>query len=281
MTGPRFKLKRLSPLALALLATNGWAAINCSVSTTGFTSVYSTSTATANDSTGSTTLNCTRLSTDATSLTYRLRVNNGLNSNAPPTNRARIGATASYINYELYNSSTYATVWGNTNATQINGSLSFGTSLSASNTLPFYARIPAAQAVAVTITPRITVGATNTTLTTVALPVSIVSTSSCQFTSPPSTVSFAYTSFQAAAAAASTPYTVRCSNTLPYTMALNATTGTLLGLNYTLAVSSASATGTGLPQNYTVNGSIAAGQAGTCATASCNATQAHVLTITY
>ena len=84
-----------------------------------------------------------------------------------------------------------------------------------------------------------------------------------------------------AAAAASKPYTVRCSNTLPYTMALNATTGTLLGLNYTLAVSSASATGTGLPQNYTVNGSIAAGQAGTCATASCNATQAHVLTITY
>ena len=56
----------------------------------------------------------------------------------------------------------------------------------------------------------------------------------------------------------------------------------LLGLNYTLALSSTGTTGTGFAQPYTVTGSIAADQAGTCSTGTCTATQTGVtVTITY
>jgi hypothetical protein len=64
-------------------------------------------------------------------------------------------------------------------------------------------------------------------------------------------------------------------------MALDATSSTLLGLNYTLSLSQTNATGTGLSQTFTINGSIAGGQSGTCATASCSGTETRTLTITY
>jgi len=48
-----------------------------------------------------------------------------------------------------------------------------------------------------------------------------------------------------------------------------------------LHVNGSSATGNGLTQNYTINGSIAGGQAGTCATATCSGSQTRTLTITY
>jgi spore coat protein U-like protein len=84
-----------------------------------------------------------------------------------------------------------------------------------------------------------------------------------------------------AVANASTTFGVTCTSTLPYTMALDATSGTVLGLNYTLALSAASGTGNGVLQTYAINGSIAAGQPGTCATGSCAASQPRTLTITY
>jgi hypothetical protein len=64
-------------------------------------------------------------------------------------------------------------------------------------------------------------------------------------------------------------------------MALDATSGTIVGLNYTLALSQASATGNGVTQTYSVNGNIAGGQAGTCSTASCSGSQTRTLTVTY
>ena len=107
-------------------------------------------------------------------------------------------------------------------------------------------------------------------------------TSQCQITAGPTDVAFTYTSFQATAATATGgAYTVRCTNTLPYTMSLDAASGTVSGLNYTLSLSAASATGNGAGQNYTVNGSMVSGQAGTCANASCSGTDARVLTVTY
>ena len=107
-------------------------------------------------------------------------------------------------------------------------------------------------------------------------------TSACQITAGPANVAFTYTSFQAAAATGTGGgFSVQCTNTLPYTMALDATAGTVSGLNYTLALSAASGAGTGAAQSYTVTGSMAAGQGGTCALASCSGTQARVLTVTY
>jgi hypothetical protein len=109
-------------------------------------------------------------------------------------------------------------------------------------------------------------------------------TSGCAVTSAPTDVAFSYTSFQGAAATSTGgAFSVRCTSTLPYTMALDATAGTVIGLNYTLALSAAGGTGAGLTAaNYTVNGTMASGQSGTCGTtAVCTGSQARTLTVTY
>lgn len=121
--------------------------------------------------------------------------------------------------------------------------------------------------------------------------VTIALTSACIYAKT-SDVAFTYTSFQTTAQAQTTSggFTVRCTNTLPYTMALDAAgsyTDEATNLAYTLALSAASATGNGLAQTYSVTGSIAANQAGNCATlggACTNASSTNkqrTLTITY
>lgn len=119
--------------------------------------------------------------------------------------------------------------------------------------------------------------------------VTINLTSACKYTKT-ADVAFTYTSFQVGAATA-TPggFTLQCTNTLPYTLALDATTVTdaALNLGYTVALSAASATGNGLAQTYSVTGTMAAGQAGTCATAggvcdnTASANKTRTLTISY
>ena len=129
-----------------------------------------------------------------------------------------------------------------------------------------FAALPAAQAATATGNFNVTVNLT----------------SKCEVVSAPTDVAFTYTSFQAAAATATGgAFTVRCTNTLPYTMSLDAAAGTVSGLNYTLSLSAASGTGNGAGQNYSVNGSMVSGQGGTCALGSCSGTDARVLTVTY
>ena len=129
-----------------------------------------------------------------------------------------------------------------------------------------FAAIPAAQAGSIAPTFNVTV-----TLT-----------SKCQVTTAPTDVAFTYTSFQPGPASASSNYAVQCTNSLPYTMALDSTaTNTVAGLNYALTLSAASGTGSGAVQNYTVNGTMAAGQGGTCALGSCSGSEGRTLTITY
>jgi opacity protein-like surface antigen len=83
-----------------------------------------------------------------------------------------------------------------------------------------------------------------------------------------------YTSFQTTDATNTTTFNVRCTNGLGYTLALDNTTVTddALDLEYTLALSVNNTaigpdpiTGTGADQQITVTGTIAGGQAGTCA----------------
>jgi len=129
-----------------------------------------------------------------------------------------------------------------------------------------FAAIPAAQAATATGNFNVTVNLT----------------SKCEIVSAPTDVAFTYTSFQAAASTATGgAFQVRCTNTLPYTMSLDAASGTVSGLNYTLSLSAASASGSGAAQSYTVNGSMVSGQGGTCALGSCSGTDARVLTVTY
>ena len=282
-------------IALAtLVCTCAWqaqAAITCQVTSSGFTSVYSETIATANDTTGSYTVTCTRgLTSDPTTFAYTLQANNGLNAISPPTNRAAApGGGANRINYELYRTAAGTGPWNNTTATAFSGTVIFSTAttMNASDNKPFYVRIAALQNVkASTFTDTVTMTLFNSTgtiqLDTGTLAVSIINTASCQFTTPPGTIAFNYTSFQATPATANTPYSVRCSSGVSYTPTLNAAGGTLLTLPYTLTLSNpAAVTANGLPQNYTINGSIASGLAGTCSGPTCTSQQSHTLTITY
>ncbi|NNU44524.1 hypothetical protein [Ramlibacter montanisoli] len=59
------------------------------------------------------------------------------------------------------------------------------------------------------------------------------------------------------------------------------TDNVITGLRYSLVLSANAGNGTGAPQTYGITATFPAGQAGTCAGAICNATQAHTLTITY
>ncbi|MBL8524275.1 MAG: spore coat protein U domain-containing protein [Betaproteobacteria bacterium] len=113
--------------------------------------------------------------------------------------------------------------------------------------------------------------------------VNITLTSACTLTAI-ADVDFAYTSFQAAAATATGGgFSVSCTNSRPYTFGLQAGNGaatppgaatinvtdSAVNLTYDLALSAAGGTGTGAAQAYSVTGNMAAGQSGTCATATC------------
>lgn len=110
--------------------------------------------------------------------------------------------------------------------------------------------------------------------------VTITLTPACQLSSGPADIALAYTSFGGAVSQSSN-FTVRCTNTLPYTMALDAAGGTINGINYTVALSAAASAGTGANQTHSVTASIAAGEVGTCAVGSCVGSQTRTLTISY
>ncbi len=117
--------------------------------------------------------------------------------------------------------------------------------------------------------------------------VNITLTSVCQVTST-ADINFTYSSFQVGASAGTGgAFSVQCTNSLPYTIALDQTSVTddAVNLAYTLGLSAAGGTGNGAAQAYSVTGSMAAAQAGTCATASCTNAAAtnkqRTLTITY
>jgi hypothetical protein len=107
-------------------------------------------------------------------------------------------------------------------------------------------------------------------------------TSSCSMTSAPTDVAFTYSSFQTLASTATpSSFTVKCTNLRPYTMALDSTSGTVIGLAYTLALPTAASTGTGVDQTFSITGNMVGGQSGNCAGASCSGTDVRTLTITY
>ena len=279
---------RVMGAAALCLAGKAMAAYVCSVTVTSITTVYSPTVATDNITTGSYTVSCTRLVSDPATLNYSLGADNGVHA-AGAQDRVQQGATANRYNYEPYRLTPYvnANRWQDAAATRFNGSIAFGAGLSGSDTKAFDLRVPGSQAVrpAGTYTDTVAVTLRNlaglATLASGAFNVTVITTNSCQIETAPGNLSFSYTSFQAGIVTASTTFGARCTTGLPYTMALDVTAGTLLGLNYMLSLSAAGGTGNGLEQTYTINGSIAAGQAGTCASASCAGSQTRTLTITY
>lgn len=118
--------------------------------------------------------------------------------------------------------------------------------------------------------------------------VDITLTSACTI-STPTNLAFAYTALQPTNATATSPFSITCPSSLPYTLALSgaSVTDDAVGLAYTLSITSpgGAGTGTGSAQNFSVDGVIASGQSGTCLTATCTNAAAtnktHTLTVTY
>lgn len=113
--------------------------------------------------------------------------------------------------------------------------------------------------------------------------VTINLTSKCVFGAVAPVV-FTYTSFQAGAATATGgTFNMKCTNTMPYKIGFtnaptpattDAVTDDAVNLAYTLGLSATTGTGSGVDQAYTVSGTMALGQAGTCLTAACTNTAA-------
>lgn len=278
---------QLALLLAAPLAAE--AAITCTVTSSGWATAYVPSNPTTNITQSSFDVTCQRnAGGDPTTINFSVAVDNGIHRTGGQ-NRARLGATGNYINYENYRDGTCAAIWGAITSQRITGSMTLSGLTPSTVTLPFWGCVGAGQTGkpagtytdTVTMTLRNT--ATGTTLDTGTFPVSIYTPAVCNVTTAPGTVSFTYSAFQASPAVASTPFGVTCTNLLPYTMALDATVGVIQGLQYSISLSAAGATGNGLEQGHSVNGTMPAGQAGTCATGTCTPAvpNTHTVTITY
>ena len=268
-------------LLAALAPATASAAYNCSISSPGFSSAYDPTAPSTNITQTQLTITCTRSLSDATTMNWTIRADNGLNPRFGNRNRAAFGR--SLMNYDIFQDGACGTQWGG--ASMLSGTLDFSGSLSATQTVDYWGCIPAGQRRlrAGTYTDLVTMTMTYGPLSSIAsgtLGVTIVTPAGCQLTTPPATLVFNYVAF-GPVVNASTSYGVTCTSYLPYTMALDAPGGTVLGLNYTVALATTSATGTGVEQTFAINGSIVAGQGGTCGAGSCTASQARTLTLTY
>jgi spore coat protein U-like protein len=285
MTLTRSLAKLIFFFATVIAVIPSYAAVSCSVTVTPISTVYDPTVATENISTGTVTVSCTRAISDPNTFAYSVTADNGLQPNGS-TNRVQLAANR--YNYELYRTTPYTNGnrWQLQNANRITGTINFGAGLAATNTAPFDLRIPPLQTIAPAGTYTDTVSVTlrnsgGTTINATAFGVSVITSNSCQLSTPPGSLNFSYTSFQGSPVSQNTTFQARCTSGLPYTVALDATSGNLLGLNYSLSVSPTGRTGSGVEQSFTITGTIAAGQGGTCALASCNGSESRTLTVTY
>lgn len=290
-------LPLLAALAAAWPMTEAQAAISCSFNAgTGVSINYNSTT--NNPSSGTFSVTCSRtLTTDPSVVNITAGNDDGLyisgnKKRAKLTTAANCTTASNCIIYELFTSSALSTVWSK-NPKNITDTLTFATgALSATKVVTYYFTSAATQNVGVgsftdleTLLPSYTSTPSSTVTgppgSPAAFPVTISTAGFCSLSTPPGAITFSYVSFQPTAATASTGFAANCTTSLSYTMALSSTSGLLLGLPYALSLSATGGTGTGVAQSYTINGLIAGGLSGDCASASCNATAVHTLTITY
>lgn len=135
--------------AFALLACVEARAVDCLVSATGVAfGVYDTALTTPTDSTGNLTVRCTHQGGGATRVTYTVELSTG--SSGTFAQRQMRSGTA-VLRYNLFDSATYARVWGNGTGGSglVAGSFVVNPGRFTVNEFlhPIYGRIPAQQAV--------------------------------------------------------------------------------------------------------------------------------------
>ncbi|HEX2547970.1 MAG TPA: spore coat protein U domain-containing protein [Ramlibacter sp.] len=274
-------VRTLLALLLSLWGEAALAQQSCTLTMNALASAtnYNPFLAAFNDSSGIFSVNCTRTrgGQNRFTTTYSVRADNGLNFTT--TRRLRNGAF--YLNYALYrNYPTCTTAWGNTaaagftlnnSATGANDVTTNPNPLSGGTSYCF--RITGGSSTAIpgtyTDTVQVTIfdgngtqrGTVSVTLSTTVVP-------TCSVTSAPASVNLTYTSFQATAPSANSPFQLRCTNSTTFSLGFDTpvvgVNDRVQGLNYNLTTSAAGGTGTGVPQNYTVTVTVPAAQAGTC-----------------
>lgn len=273
----------LFALVLLALLPAARAAITCtSISSPGVSIYYVNNTTTSVQTFF--TVSCTRSSpSDPGSVSYNVTADNGLYFSGQNNNAALGGA---FLRYDLYTSAACSTTWKGRRAISDTIVWTGGATGTVTKQTSFWACILTAQtainAGTYTDTVRLTLayGSNNTPTVSGTVPISIQAPALCTMATPAGNLTLNYTAF-GAQVSQSTSFAVTCTNGMPYTIATDATSGVLTGLRYQLTLSSNSANGTGVPQSYSITATVPGGQAGTCPTANCSATRAHVLTITY
>lgn len=273
---------------LVLLGGAGWAqaAITCTAPVaTGFSTAYASAGVVPNVTQGSVDVTCTRTLASDSTVVY-LRANNTNQCGGGGNTEARFGGSC--ITYEGYRDSACTTIWTNAAAGAI--PLTFSTVGTQTINVPVWGCItiagqsPAAGAGTYTDSVPLQLRQTTSVGTTLAsgnFPVSITYPASCVITSIAPVAFGTYVAFRSTPLSATSNVVLNCTSRLPYSMALNTTSGVLVGLNYSLALSATTSRGTGPGQTHTITGTMPANQAGTCATSSCSGTNVHTLTITY
>ena len=282
-------LRLLAAIALVLAATGAHATITCtSITSSGFTSAYVPNSTVALQL--SFTITCNRGSaSDPTTLSYSVKADNGLTSQGN-ANRASLslGGATSYIFYDVYTPSCAGVQWKNN--VSISGTVAWAQTQTgnSTDTQPYWACIVTAQnpTTAGSYTDTIGIGATyssgtgNVTLGG-TIPVTIYAPANCLINPAPGGVSLTYNAFTQNPVSGTTTFGATCTSPMPYSLAVSPATGTLAGINYNVNLNTPSAVGTGNLQMFTITVTAPPGQAGTCAGASCTATQTHTLTVTY
>lgn len=263
---------------------------SCTFGSPGFVTSYDSGAASVIQS--QVTVTCQRnLAGDPTSITYSIAADNGL---YPGGGSNRANLAGNLVSYDVYRDSGCGAQWRNPLNTRLPdpapGTMTLTGFIPTTAVINYWGCVPAGQAgassgihtdtVGMTLRWRWAPGGGNADSATASFGVEIHVDATCSISTPPGDITFSYTSFGAAANAGTT-FGATCTNLLPYTLALDTTGGTLLGLNYALALSAAGGTGNGLEQTYSISGTMAAGQIGTCAAATCSASQPHTLIITY
>jgi spore coat protein U-like protein len=275
---------RLAAALLFFFCAQAHAMYSCSVSSSGFSQAYDPTLAANTVVPTSFTINCTRATGDTATMNYSLAANNGLSPKGI-NNQASFGANL--LRYDIYQDSLCGTQWKGNNT--FSGSLNFGGNTSASVTGSYWGCILSGQTGAPagtytdTVTMTLSYGPNPQSTATSTFPVNIATPSQCNISTPPGTVAFGtYVAYQSTTLQA-TPSTfgVTCTNYLPYTLALDVSTGVIAGVTYNLALSAASGTGVGVQQLLSITGTMAPGQAGICSTGTCSGANSHTLTITY
>jgi spore coat protein U-like protein len=271
----------LITLFFMLLLPAAQAAITCtSVTAPSVAISYTSNTTTSLQSYF--TVSCTRTSTsDASSVSYDVIADNGLNPMGL-NNRASLGTAV--LRYDVYTNASCGTQWKSNKAISDTITWSGSSTGTITKQTSYWTCITTAQTPTASGTYTDTIGLTLTYGNNVnvygSVGVSIYAPALCTMTTPAGDLFLNYAAF-GPQVSQSTTFSVTCTNGMPYTISTDVTEGVLTGLRYLLSLSSTSTNGTGAAQSHSITATLPAGQAGTCPSGTCTATGTHTLTITY